>query len=357
MYSFRKRKMDKTTEHNNTITAVDDTAVRSIETQSKSISQMKATIVCKEDDYKKITEYSLMDDNERGCFLIGGVSRYENNIEIYVNKVYIPPEQAYKSRDKGGICIDAEYMLKVYDDYVFTDAQAIVTVHSHPFASESIEFSHRDFEVFDKTTSHCIRRKKGVHASLVLGRDGIFAGMFATSLCDLNKDVSLKIIGKNGIVRLPEPEVTLEVNRLDRQLPIFGELGQKKIANTKLAVIGVGGVGSHFTVMSVYHGIGNIMIIDADVIEESNLNRLAGAGWKDVGQKKVDVVKKAFENISNCVTCKSIPMIVQEAMNEFKEADIVASCVDTDESRLWLQEFCARHYKPLIDFGAGGTCQ
>lgn len=354
MSIFKKKKMVQAREFDHTVAATLAFPFRSGAAQQPPLSNTKATIAFKEEVYRKVLGYCLKDSNERGCFILGGISRYGDSLEVYAQKLRIPPDPSYKNRHGGYIKICAEYMLKLYDEYEFTEAQAIVAVHSHPFSQGIVEFSPIDLEAFHNTAAHCLRRKNGVYMSLVLGKEGIFSGIFTTSPGRLNKRVSLKIIGGNGIRQLPETKTMLELGRLERQIPLFSEIGQQRIAATKLAVVGVGGVGSYFTSMAAHHGIANLILVDHDLVEESNLNRLAGAGWDDVGKKKVDIARKNVENISSSLQCRAVSLSIQDAMDELKEADVVASCVDNDEARLILQEFCARHYKPLIDFGAGG---
>jgi len=354
LYITNKKILDTTRERNHPFTAITSLAVGSREAQHLHLNRIKeVTVVFRGEDHKKGMEYCLMDENERGCFMLGGISCHGDHMEVYANRTFIPPDHSYKVRQRGGIRIKAEYMLGIYDEYELTDAQAVIAIHSHPFSQKTVGFSDIDMEAFHDTARHCLIRKEGAYVSLVMGQNGIFDGMFTTSPGKVKRDVSLKIMGEDGIMRIPEPKVKLDADRLNRQIPIFSEYGQKRIANTKLAIVGTGGTGSNFAMMAAYHGIEFLTLIDNDPVEESNRNRIF-AGHDDIGKKKVDVARRNVEKISKSIKCKAVPLQIQEVMDELWEADVVASCVDNDEARLLLQEYCAKHYKVLVDLGAGG---
>ena len=63
-------------------------------------------------------------------------------------------------------------------------------------------------------------------------------------------------------------------DRFSRQILAFGEKGQSAIAHTKVGIVGLGGVGSFVAQMLAYLGVNEFLLVDDDIIEESNLNRL-----------------------------------------------------------------------------------
>ena len=78
----------------------------------------------------------------------------------------------------------------------------------------------------------------------------------------------------------------------DRSEILFGADGIKKLANSTVAIFGLGGVGAAVAMDLVRAGVGSLIITDFDTVEESNLNRLV-IGFSDtVGRSKVDVIKE-----------------------------------------------------------------
>lgn len=83
----------------------------------------------------------------------------------------------------------------------------------------------------------------------------------------------------------------------DRTIKLFGEENFNKFQNTKIIILGVGGVGS-FALDCLYNtGITNITIVDFDKYEESNMNRQLGS-YGNIGRKKVEALKERYKNIT-----------------------------------------------------------
>ncbi|MCE4618607.1 MAG: ThiF family adenylyltransferase, partial [Desulfurococcales archaeon] len=61
--------------------------------------------------------------------------------------------------------------------------------------------------------------------------------------------------------------------RYARQIPIIGEEGQEKLSKSKVAIVGLGGLGSITSQYLAAAGVGELIIIDSDVVEDNNLNR------------------------------------------------------------------------------------
>ena len=91
------------------------------------------------------------------------------------------------------------------------------------------------------------------------------------------------------------------VERYSRQIVLknIGVIGQKKIINAKVLVIGAGGLGCPVTEYLARAGVGKIGIIDSDKVSLSNIHRQSMYDTKDVGKYKVDVIKNKLKKIEN----------------------------------------------------------
>ena len=100
-------------------------------------------------------------------------------------------------------------------------------------------------------------------------------------------------------------------------------------------------------------GVGKLILIDKDEVEESNLNRLHGATLNDVGKKKVEVLKSRIENIGLGTIVNVITDWVSsdEAINFLKESDFVFGCTDDHAGRQLLNRLAYFYLIPLIDMG------
>ena len=141
---------------------------------------------------------------------------------------------------------------------------------------------------------------------------------------DIN--LCLQALEKEGIIRKYEED--LKEDRNHRQLLFLDELTdsrketlelQRKIKNSKIAVFGVGGIGT-WIVNGLYQiGAGEIRITDPDIVNESNLNRQLFFDSGDVGKYKVDVIKEKLKD------AKILPFKKRIELNQNLE-DIISGC-------------------------------
>ncbi len=139
--------------------------------------------------------------------------------------------------------------------------------------------------------------------------------------------------------------------RYSRQLPLFGEEGQRKIEDAHVAVAGCGGLGSNVITQLSLAGIGHLTIIDGDVIEESNLNRQFvhcgnhGAKVRSMEDWIHRINPKAEVKVMDSLLC-------EDNMDEFlSSADIAVDCLDNNASRLLLNKGCVERDIPLVHGG------
>jgi hypothetical protein len=141
--------------------------------------------------------------------------------------------------------------------------------------------------------------------------------------------------------------------RYSRNEALFGPEGQAKIAVTKVAIIGLGGLGSHVAQQLAYLGVEKPTPVDFDVVTSSSMNRLVGAIDADVAAKtkKVIVAKRMIEAINPGATVEPVDAMIDSAKAEgaIAAADVVFGCLDRDLPRLKLTELCSRYGKPLFD--------
>lgn len=146
-------------------------------------------------------------------------------------------------------------------------------------------------------------------------------------------------------------------NRFDRQLPLFGKAGQDRLRAARVAVIGAGGTGSAVIPQLALLGVGSIVVVDHDDIEESNRNRHFCARHADPvpGTAKVEVACRMIAEYDPSITvdCVRDSLMSYDGFAAVKSADYVIGCVDLEGVRLVLTELCAAYDKPYIDVSSG----
>lgn len=154
---------------------------------------------------------------------------------------------------------------------------------------------------------------------------------------------------------LAEPAAPLDAQQLARysrhlNLPGVGELGQRRIANAKVLVIGAGGLGSPIASYLIAAGIGQLGIVDDDAVELSNLQRQIMHRQQDVGQPKVNSVQRlAQEQNSNVrIAAHHRKLEPGNAVQLFADYDLVIDGSDNFATRYLSSDAAELTGTPLV---------
>ncbi len=146
-----------------------------------------------------------------------------------------------------------------------------------------------------------------------------------------------------------------ETNRYKRHLilPEIGVQGQHKLKQAKVLVIGAGGLGCPVLQYLAAAGVGTIGIVDFDVVDESNLQRQILYATEDVGKPKASVAQQKLskQNPFIAVTAFILQLDAGNALDLFKQFDIVVDGSDNFSTRYLVNDTCVILNKPLV-FGS-----
>lgn len=122
-----------------------------------------------------------------------------------------------------------------------------------------------------------------------------------------------------------------------RSISLLGEESIKKLENSKVIIFGVGGVGSFAAETLVRSGISNIVLVDYDHIDLSNVNRQIQALNSTVGRYKVDVLRDRFKDINPNIKIEVHTLKVDEntiGYFNFNDYDYVIDAIDMIKSKI-----------------------
>ena len=143
-----------------------------------------------------------------------------------------------------------------------------------------------------------------------------------------------------------------EIARYSRHLllPEVGMEGQQKLKAAKVLCVGTGGLGSPLAFYLAAAGIGTLGLVDFDVVDSSNLQRQIIHSTKDVGRSKLDSAEeklKALNPFMNVVKFNTM-LLSENAMEIFKDFDIVADGTDNFHTRYLVNDACVLSGKPNV---------
>lgn len=138
---------------------------------------------------------------------------------------------------------------------------------------------------------------------------------------------------------------------------LLGEEKMQVLANAKVAVFGVGGVGSFATEALARCGVGHFTLIDKDIVSTSNINRQLIALVSTVGRYKTDVMKERIMDINPEAVVEEYKCFYgkeNEDIFDFNQFSYVIDAIDTISSKILLIEKAKRAGVPVIScMGAG----
>ena len=153
--------------------------------------------------------------------------------------------------------------------------------------------------------------------------------------------------------------MTLTDAELDRYarhivLPQVGGLGQRRLKEARIAVIGAGGIGSAVIPALAGAGVGTLTIIDCDVVEESNLQRQPLFRERDVGYSKADLALQFVQRLNRFVKAKPVQLRIDadNAQTFLADHDLVIDGSDNFATRLAVNDACVSLGIPLLSAAA-----
>jgi len=150
-----------------------------------------------------------------------------------------------------------------------------------------------------------------------------------------------------------------ELDKFSRQVMLeeIGYQGQIKLKNSKICVVGVGGLGNPITTRLAAMGVGTLRIVDRDVIELSNLHRQTMFDESDVGQVKVEVAAKKLQKLNPDCKIEALAISVNDytALEVVQGCDVIVDALDSVNARYALNKACVKFGIPFVTGAAVGV--
>ena len=128
----------------------------------------------------------------------------------------------------------------------------------------------------------------------------------------------------------------LDLSRWSRQtiLPEIGMSGQRKLQDSKITIVGIGGLGCPAAQTLAASGLGNLQLIDGDVVELSNLHRQPLYNKNEIGHAKVSVAYNSLQNLNDNLTviAKEIHLDESNGQELLKDTDVIICLLYTSPS-------------------------
>lgn len=235
--------------------------------------------------------------------------------------------------------------------------QIVAVVHSHP--TGMLAFSLQDDANEPDLLQGALNRNgDGTRMlSVVLTPDGQMRGRIWLHPSGTgNEPLSvIRVIGPRIALHYPDRTAALDMRAFHRQALAFGQTLNRDLRKLRIGIVGCGGTGSAVAMLLSRLGVGQLVLFDNDIVDQTNLNRLHGARQADADamRPKVEVVAREIAGLGLGVRVVPINAWVGDLVcqNALKSCDVLFGCTDDHDGRMFLNRFAYYYLTPVIDIG------
>lgn len=147
-----------------------------------------------------------------------------------------------------------------------------------------------------------------------------------------------------------------ETRRYSRQimLPEIDLQGQERLLNSRVLIVGLGGLGCAAAPYLASAGVGRLTLVDGDRIELTNLQRQPLYDESNIGADKAEIAQQRLAQMNSAIQVQSLSVFADAALLEQQVPahDLVLDCTDSLQARLLVNQACVRHKIPLVSAAA-----
>lgn len=296
------------------------------------------------------------DRDEHGAILRAGIVETRRGLRLLVRDLAL----AEPGRDYAGGQYGYRALKPTFIHGQITGCRderlAYLAVHNHE-CDDEVAFSGIDMDSHERGYPALRDIGKGVPVgALVFGHNAVEADIWLPD----GRRLALgeyRIIGQTIGRRYASPQHAPDADPVhDRQVRMFGLAGQARLHRARVAIVGLGGVGSLVAEYTARLGVGELLLIDPDRIERTNLSRVVGATARDVRARRFKtaiaarVVRAADARI--CVTELPFDVIDPVVAAELCDCDYIFLCADSMRARLLVNAVTHQYFVPSVQLGA-----
>lgn len=281
----------------------------------------------------------------------------DGQVRILARQIRWVPDSAYIRRKEDALSITSDGYVGALADADRLGAVCI-WMHTHPGGRGVPLPSEHDF-VVDREIADVFRLRSGnpYYGALIFSyrEDGFaFSGyLHKEGSAPLRIDRIWQVGDRLQLLRAWDTCLPRLSPIFDRNVRAFGHPVQMTLGDLRIGIVGCGGTGSAVAEQLVRLGVRNLLLIDPDELSDSNVTRVYGSGYADVGKAKVDVLRCHLTRIAEdicCETCQAM-LTLQATARRLIGCDLLFGCTDDNAGRLVLSRIATYFLIPIIDCG------
>lgn len=294
---------------------------------------------------------------EHGGAILAHVDHHEQTTRFLAVDFELPQEQEVAANEEDLLWIDPAFWARTAKR-AKRQKFAVLPVHTHPFGRGIPHFSWVD-RTGEGQLLPVLERLSGLPSAAVVigpGGESVEGWTEEGSVPGVCRDIG---IGPIAISSGKQEELD---ERFDRHIRAFGAQGQQRLKALTVGVVGASGTGSHVCEQLIRLGVGRIVVVDPDQVEEVNLNRIVTAFANDAtsNQPKVATIETYARMVGGPTVVEPVQgtILDSQVISLLTSVDGIFGCTDTLASRAILNRLAIQRFIPYWDCGteisAGG---
>ena len=297
---------------------------------------------------------------------------------LFLGKI-VKQEAKWVYDGQHGLSFSPRYFSRALDEVSLAPAGAgMIIVHSHPFPTESINSppnpSNPDLKHEKKllfyvgkslqrgaplasgiiTPNGAWRVREYQWKEVTLGSPGAYNKNFTYQDASIIRIVSSDKL--EVIKHYTSSKSRIHAKAQDSTIRLWGEEGQAVIGNMRVGIAGLGGVGSILVEFLARLGVGELILVDFDVVGIENMNRLVGAKSSDIGRPKIEYAKRIARGSATSKNFKLTTfqgsVAEKDGLERLLDSDVIMNAADSAFARQVLDHVAYSFEIPVIDGGS-----
>ncbi len=311
---------------------------------------LTTTLAFRESTWNELTKW-LDNPLETAGVLTARVVNDDDGLTLLVRDLHEASIDSYIERRKDRLSLSSGGWITAVRGSRDDDAMSIF-VHSHPDGPAI--FSEADDEV-DNELRQAFFEHSGypMFGSLVIAGSKAspeFAGRLESPNADEYKIDVVRVVGDRLLI-LRNDDIAEATPQFDRQVRALGIEGQSTIRNLRVGIVGAGGTGSAIVEQLIRLGVGNLVIVDDDLVTPATIARGYGSRRDDIGKTKVELLARLAGQVNIDTQVDSVFGNIQNEMValRLRHCDVIFCCADSHGARIVLNRMAYTLLCPVID--------
>jgi ThiF family/Prokaryotic homologs of the JAB domain len=306
--------------------------------------------------YAELQKHLYPGDGHEGVALVlCGRGRIAESERLTARRVIPIPHGDVTARGPDEIEWSVEDHVLPLVEEMERDDLALVVVHCHPGGYPKFSAVDDEADRLLFPSVHSWFDAPGGHGAAVMLPDGVMFGRAVDSAGRFTAFHRISIAG-DDLLFFPKPSTTTVVPAVAKRVSqTFGSGTYSLLRSLRIGVVGCSGTGSIVAELLARNCVGKLVLIDDDVVEGKNLNRILNSREVDAERRtpKVDVLAAAIRafGLGTVVEPLKASLLDAEGFQRATTCDMVFGCMDTAEGRHILGQICSAYLIPLFDVG------